>query len=185
MGSSKPFVKSECCVPLFFVEGGLRCKRALLISSSQPCPFCTKIVGRWRHKCLDCSACEWFGPSGGHRHGHCREGAKVCLYFSHGKYLPPAATLLSPLSSETKWGGIYHNESGELTALQNEAWGMFNCSNTLYPEVNGAARVEGNYYLPIAIYVSLLFFQSSSILLDPSRSRHFQAFVNLRRKSSP
>jgi len=36
-------------------------------------------------------------------------------------------------ASGKMWGGIYHEESGSLTAVQNEAWGMFNCSNTLYP----------------------------------------------------
>ena len=32
-----------------------------------------------------------------------------------------------------KWGGIYHEDDSELTRLQNEAYGLFNCSNTLYP----------------------------------------------------
>ena len=35
--------------------------------------------------------------------------------------------------SGRKWGGIYHDEVGELTELQNEMWRLYNYSNTLYP----------------------------------------------------
>lgn len=31
------------------------------------------------------------------------------------------------------WGGIYHEDGGELSATQADAWALFNCSNTLYP----------------------------------------------------
>jgi len=31
------------------------------------------------------------------------------------------------------WGGVYHTDGSTLTKVQNEAWALFNCSNTLYP----------------------------------------------------
>lgn len=36
-------------------------------------------------------------------------------------------------AKHTAWGGIYHEENGELSAVQADAWALFNCSNTLYP----------------------------------------------------
>ena len=33
-----------------------------------------------------------------------------------------------------KWGGIYHEASSELTALQAKVWAMYNTSNALYPK---------------------------------------------------
>jgi sphinganine-1-phosphate aldolase len=35
--------------------------------------------------------------------------------------------------SHKGWGGVYHHDGSELTQVQNEAWALFNCSNTLYP----------------------------------------------------
>lgn len=36
-------------------------------------------------------------------------------------------------AKHTAWGGIYHEDGGELSAVQADAWALFNCSNTLYP----------------------------------------------------
>jgi sphinganine-1-phosphate aldolase len=42
--------------------------------------------------------------------------------------------LAKGFASGKAWGGVYHEESGNLTAIQNEAWSLFNCSNSLYPQ---------------------------------------------------
>ena len=61
----------------------------------------------------------------------------------------PAATILARAQDQharqagfaagRKWGGIYHEE-GPLTRLQADVWALFNCSNTLYPEVFPGTR---------------------------------------------
>ena len=47
-----------------------------------------------------------------------------------------------PVVDTKQWGGVYHHYDGEVTQLQNTVWGIFNCSNTLYPQVGqeGAAQ---------------------------------------------
>ena len=35
-----------------------------------------------------------------------------------------------PAGNGKLWGGIYHEYEGDLTKLQNEVWGAYNCSNT-------------------------------------------------------
>ena len=45
-----------------------------------------------------------------------------------------------PAGNGKLWGGIYHEYEGDLTKLQNEVWGAYNCSNTLYPQVWPALR---------------------------------------------
>eukprot|EP00615_Pteridomonas_danica_P002513 CAMPEP_0114346224 /NCGR_PEP_ID=MMETSP0101-20121206/12882_1 /TAXON_ID=38822 ORGANISM="Pteridomonas danica, Strain PT" /NCGR_SAMPLE_ID=MMETSP0101 /ASSEMBLY_ACC=CAM_ASM_000211 /LENGTH=495 /DNA_ID=CAMNT_0001482711 /DNA_START=106 /DNA_END=1593 /DNA_ORIENTATION=+ len=42
--------------------------------------------------------------------------------------------LATGYASGKAWGGVYHEENGSLTTIQNEAWGLFNCSNSLYPQ---------------------------------------------------